>query len=98
MTIMKRVISLLLAILMLGLLLTACSKETAGKTQAQKEPDKKPLDEPAEEPAPEVWDGVSPRYGGHINICTTEKPTGLDPLQQIGTWRNQWTSAVYEPF
>ena len=43
------------------------------------------------------WDGT-PQYGGHINVRSTARPTGLDPLKQTGAWKYQWTTAVYEPF
>jgi len=37
-------------------------------------------------------------YGGHLNVQSQGRPTGLDPLKQVGTWKYQWTTAVYEPF
>ena len=43
------------------------------------------------------WDGT-PQYGGHLNVRSTARPTGIDPLKQTGAWKYQWTTAVYEPF
>ena len=43
------------------------------------------------------WDGT-PQYGGHLNVRSAGRPTGVDPLKQTGAWKYQWTTAVYEPF
>lgn len=43
------------------------------------------------------WDGT-PQYGGHLNVRSTARFTGIDPMKQTGAWNYQWTTAVYEPF
>ena len=80
----KRIISLLFALLLLVILLAGCDTSISARRSRKSIEDD--------------WDGVSPRYGGYLQICTAAAPTGLDPLKQVGTWKYQWTTAVYEPF
>lgn len=41
---------------------------------------------------------ITSQYGGHLDVGNQGRPTGLDPLKQVGTWKFQWTTPVYEPF
>ena len=104
----KRILCMLLALLMIASLAVSfvgCTDDDDDVEEirnTKKKKENKDEEEEEEEEGPQVvtpveWDGT-PQYGGHINVRSNARPTGLDPLKQTGTWKYQWTTAVYEPF
>lgn len=84
---LKRALFLLLAVVMLAGSLAACG----GKSMLDV------VQNAQNEAAGGEWDGT-PQHGGHLNVRSTARPTGIDPLKQTGAWKYQWTTCVYEPF
>ena len=86
-----RILTLLLALLMVVGVLAGCGGEQPGNNDPVQTPD---ATENGEQPGGEQPGGssgqVSPegiKYGGHLNVRTTAAPNGLDPLKQTGAFK-----------
>jgi len=79
---LKRALYLLIAVVMLASTLAACNPATVISDAQQGD---------------YTWDGT-PQYGGHLNVRSTSRPSGLDPAKQLNAWKFQWLTTVYEPF
>lgn len=99
---MKKLLALLLALTMLAGVLAGCGSN-ADNADANTPNDVQTPDDNADA-GEEVQGGQvdistntgSGKYGGHINVRSTARPNGLDPLKQTGTWKYQFTTCVFE--
>ena len=85
---MKRFIALLLTVVMITGLFSACGNggETttaSGESGAGTESGGAPT-------------GEGPQYGGHVDVRTAGTIQGLDPLKQTGAWRYMYEMCVFE--
>ncbi len=87
----KKFLALLLALVMTVSVMTACS----GNNNTPTDGTDGTGSADATQGGQVSTDG--PQYGGHLNVRSAGRPTGLDPLKQLGSWLLQWTTCVYEP-
>jgi len=82
-----KLLALLLALVMTVSVMAACSGNNTTPTDGTGSAD-------ATQGGQVSTDG--PQYGGHLNIRSASRPTGLDPITQINAWKYQWKTLVYD--
>ena len=93
-----RILSLLLALMLVVGLLAACGGEQPGNNDPVNTPD---ATENGEQPTGSEQSGgdvtaEGPQYGGHLNVRITSAPNGLDPLKQTGAFKYLYMACVFE--
>ena len=93
-----RILTLLLALMLVVGLLAGCGGEQPGNEDPAQTPDATENGEQptgGEQPGGDV-SAEGPQYGGHLNVRITSAPNGLDPLKQTGAFKYLYTACVYE--
>ena len=93
-----RILTLLLALMLVVGLLAGCGGEQPGNNDPAQTPDATENGEQptgGEQPGGDV-SAEGPQYGGHLNVRITSAPNGLDPLKQTGAFKYLYTACVYE--
>ncbi len=88
----KKLLALLLALVMVVGMLAACGGSGSETPDAGEQSGEQSGDAAASNP-----NNIGPgTYGGHLNVRSTARFNGLDPLKQTGTWKYQFTTCVFE--
>ena len=92
-----RILTLLLALMLVVGLLAGCGEEPGNNDPANTPDETQSGEQPTggEQSGGDVT-AEGPQYGGHLNVRITSAPNGLDPLKQTGAFKYLYTACVYE--
>ena len=101
---LKKLLAVILALVMMASVLSACGGEETPAPDNQGQPGTNEGEgngegnTNVEVPVGQTGVGATGvgTYGGHMNLRIAATPNGLDPLKQTGTWKYLYTTCVFE--